>query len=104
MADGSPTPLILPIDLSLYNYTHKVSHIEKCTYTHGRWMANGRSMLHHYTHKVSHREEYTCTHDRWTLFNQQLTHATPFHPISFTYRRMHIYPWQMDPQPPSYCP
>ena len=49
MADGSPTPLILPIDLCLYNYIYKVSYIEECTYTHGRWMADGRSGLHHYT-------------------------------------------------------
>ena len=73
MADGPPTPLILPIDLCLYNYIHKDSHIEKYTYTHGRWVADGRSMLHQYTHKVSHREECTHTHDRWTPFNQPLS-------------------------------
>ena len=47
-----------PIDhrSMLYHYTHKVSHIEECTYTHGRWQM-ARSMLHNYTQKVSHIEE-----------------------------------------------
>ena len=49
MADGSPTFLILPIDVCLYNDIHNVSHIEKCTYTHGRWVPDGRSMLQYYT-------------------------------------------------------
>ena len=30
--------------------------------------------------------------------NQAYMYAKPLHLISFTYRRMHIYPWQMDPQ------
>ena len=41
-----------------------------------------RSMLHNYIKKVSHIEECTYTH--------------------VTYRRMHIYAWQMDP--PFNCP
>ena len=30
-------------------------------------------------------------------FNKAYIYATPLHPISFTYSRMHIYPWQIDP-------
>ena len=99
-----------PIDhrSMLFNYTHKVSHIEKCTYTHCRWVADGRSMLHNYTQKVSHIEELAYTHDRWTplidhrsrLHHDRWTplidHRSRLHPKSFTYRRMHIYLWQMD--------
>ena len=32
--------------------------------------------------------------------NQAYISATPLHPISFTYSKMHIYPWQTDPTPP----
>ena len=49
MADGPPTPPQIDHRSMLYLYTHEVSHIEKCTYTHGRWVADGRCMLHYYT-------------------------------------------------------
>ena len=45
MEDGPPTPPQIDHISMLFNYTHKVSHIEKCTYTHGTYtMADGWQM------------------------------------------------------------
>ena len=36
MADGPPTPPQIDHRSMLYHYTHEVSYIKECTYTHGR--------------------------------------------------------------------
>ena len=52
MADGPPS---IGHRSMLYNYTHEVSHIEKCTYTmvDGPHPIDHRSMLFNYNHKDS---------------------------------------------------
>ena len=55
-----------------HHYKQEVSHIEECTYTHGRLTlppppTEHRSLQHHYTQEVSHIEEYTYTYGRLTL-------------------------------------
>ena len=64
---------------SLLNFSSQVSHIEACTYTHGRWNPHAidhTSMLHHYTQDISHTEECTYTHGRWTppIDNRSMLH------------------------------
>ena len=57
-----------------------------------------RSMLHHHTSPCQ-----LIIHPCYTFTPPcQLTidPATLLHPISLTYITMHIYPWQMHPQPP----
>ena len=86
-----------------YHYTKEVSHIPECTYTLARCTPtpiDHRCMEYHYTQYISHIEECIYTHGRQTPCNQPYIHVTPLHPISFTYRRMHIYQWQMYHLPP----
>ena len=55
-----------------------------------------KSLEHHYTESVSYIKECKHdTHDICTTPNQAEISETALHQISFTYRRMHIYPWQM---------
>ena len=66
--------------------TTSVSHIEECTYSHEN---DHRFMEDHYT-----EEGYTYTYGRCTPLKLTIDLWRPQQCISFTYRRMHIYPVQ----------
>ena len=81
-----------------HHYTKSVSHIEECTYTHGRCTPQLTTDLWNtITPNQCHiqKNAHLPMVDVPPIEHRSL--ETPLHRISFTYRRMCIYPWQMYP-------